>query len=45
MGLGLMIQSDQATDHRAASVEGEATSRAAQLVLGLPGFVVLAVGE
>jgi len=40
-----MIQSDQATDHQEAPVDGDATSRAVELVLGLPGFVVLAVGE
>src|SRR6266508_3058636 len=40
-----MIQSEQATDHQEAPVDGDATSRAVELVLGLPGFVVLAVGE
>jgi hypothetical protein len=40
-----MIQSDEAHGSQEALVEGDATSCAAEIVLDLPGFVVLAAGE
>jgi hypothetical protein len=40
-----MIQSDEAHGSQEAPVEGDATSCAAEIVLDLPGFVVLAAGE